>query len=86
MNIDETTIKTLKISEIAQRVRRDWKRVYFGAEPYLGIMFLLDTLDDDYGAVSGREIVARFLCNATNWRGPVARLIKAELNRRLKIN
>lgn len=30
-------------------------------------------------ADNAREIVARFLCNAGGWRGPVARAVKLEL-------
>jgi hypothetical protein len=60
-------------------VRRDWSRVSFAAEPYLAAMEALETVDEDYGADSGRSVVLYFLSNASSWRGPVARSCKREL-------
>lgn len=48
--------------------------------PYRKAMRELDTITDRYGLDSAYEIVLRFLANATSWRGPDARRIKAELN------
>jgi hypothetical protein len=62
------------IREIASEVRRDWKKVYYGAVPYLEAMGQLDKIDED-----GRSIVTYFLSNATTWRGETARRVKAEL-------
>lgn len=70
--------------QIAQDINQDWANVYFGAEPYLQAMRQLDRLTDSYGQDSARSIVAYFLANAQSWRGPVARRVKAELNRMLK--
>jgi len=67
------------IHEIAREVRADWKKVYFGAVPYLDAMRDLDSIHDDYFYDTAREIVVYFLSNATTWRGPVARRVKAEL-------
>ena len=64
---------------IAAEVRRDWKKPYFGAVPYLDAMRSLDSVGDAYGWDSGRDIVSRFLANAGTWRGDVARRVKAEL-------
>jgi len=47
-------------------------------------MLSLNTVNDNYGHDSGREIVLRFLCNAQMWRGEIARNIKAELKAHLK--
>jgi hypothetical protein len=74
----------MTLNELAVEVRRDWKNVYFGAKPYLDAMATLDNINQDYGLDSGRSIVAYFLANATTWRGETARLVKAELNKRLK--
>lgn len=68
------------IHEIARDVRRDWKKVYFGAEPYLEAMESLDSVADSYGADSAASIIRYFLANANGWRGPTAKAIKAELN------
>lgn len=77
-------LKTLSLSALAYRIKADWKKVYFGAVPYLDALITLNSITDNYGCDSGKSIVAYFLANATTWRGPVARAIKAELNRRLK--
>jgi hypothetical protein len=70
---------------IVKLIRSNWRPVYFGAEPYLGAMSGIEKLSDPYGfGEDGRTQVLYFLSNATTWRGGVARLVKAELNRRLK--
>ncbi len=70
--------------EIAAEIRSDWKKVYFGAVPYLEAMACLDEMTDMYGADSARSIVAYFLGNANTWKGEVARRVKKELNDMLK--
>ena len=67
------------IREIAREVRSDWKKVYFGAVPYLEAMFQLDKIDDPYMFEDGRSIVVYFLSNANTWKGDTARRVKAEL-------
>ena len=64
---------------IAAEIKQDWKKVYFGAVPYLDAMSTMNSIKDDYGFDSGESIVLYFLSNATSWRGPVARKLKAEL-------
>tara|TARA_R110000787_G_scaffold187155_1_gene299098 strand:+ start:39 stop:347 length:309 start_codon:yes stop_codon:yes gene_type:complete len=54
------------------------------AKPYLEAMACLDTPDDNFGADSGRSVVLYFLTNASTWRGPDARRIKAELKNILR--
>ena len=82
--------KTLKqidmrnLSEIANEIRKDWSKVYFGAVPYLEAMGTLNSINDYYGFDSGKSIVAYFLANAGTWRGDVARNVKKELNKMLK--
>lgn len=75
---------TRRLSTIANEISMDWKRPYFGAEPYLRAMFELDTVDSKYGYDDGRSIVLYFLANATTWKGEVARRVKAELKGMLK--
>lgn len=69
---------------IAAEISRDWTRPYFGAVPYIDAMRSLESMSDDYGMDPASDIVARFLCNATTWRGERARAIKAELNALLR--
>ena len=44
----------------------------------------LESVKDGYECDSGRSTVNYFLSNASTWRGPVAKLVKAELKRRVK--
>jgi len=67
------------ISTIACDIRADWKKVYFGAEPYLKAMMALNSVNDHFGADGANEIIMYFLANAGGWRGPKAREIKTEL-------
>ena len=72
------------IATIAREIRADWKKVNYAAAPYLDAMASLDSVSDDYGYDSGKSIVLYFLSNASSWRGPVARSIKAELKEMVK--
>jgi hypothetical protein len=82
--MNQINLSSLSISSLAQLIRKDWKKVYFGAVPYLDAMRSLEKISDNYGCDSGSEIVNYFLANATTWRGDVAREIKKELNKRVK--
>ena len=70
---------TRPIYEIAREIRNDWKRPYFGAEPYLDAMFSLDSIEDNFMYDSGHSVVLYFLANAQTWKGETARRVKAEL-------
>ena len=72
------------IYQIADEIRKDWKKVNYGAVPYLEAMMSLSSINDGYGCDSGQSIVRYFLGNASTWRGPVAQAIKKELNAMLK--
>jgi hypothetical protein len=74
----------MSLDEIASNIYRLWKDVYFGAKPYLAAMMTMNSVNDDYGCDSGRSIVLYFLSNARKFTGEDAKLIKAELNRRVK--
>lgn len=67
------------LSEIAAEISATWPKVYFGAVPYLDAMRSLSSTADRYGQDRADDIVRYFLSNATTWRGPDARRIKAEL-------
>jgi len=67
------------INIIAQEIRNDWKKIYFGAIPYLDAMASLNSVNDKYGDDSAKSIVLYFLCNASTWRGETAKRIKIEL-------
>jgi len=74
-----TTKTNRPLYEIAAEIRRDWKKVYFGAVPYLDAMQTLNSINDNYIMDSGKSIVLYFLCNADAWKGETARRVKAEL-------
>jgi len=67
------------LNVIAAEINDDWGKPYFGAVPYIQAMGYLVEVTDYYGEDLGRHIVAYFLSNASTWRGPVARRVKAEL-------
>jgi hypothetical protein len=80
-----TTLSTPRpLYTIAAEIRKDWKKVYFGAVPYLDAMGSLGSISEPYYADSGESIVAYFLANANGWRGETARRVKKELNALLK--
>ena len=72
------------LSVIANEIRSNWTKVYFGAVPYLDAMSTLRSVEEDYFMDSGHSIVAYFLANAGTWRGEVARRVKKELNAMIK--
>ena len=79
-----TATATRSIATIAADIRKDWKKVYFGAVPYLDAMGSLDKITDSYFYDSAESVVLYFLSNASTWKGDTARRIKAELNTLLK--
>lgn len=72
------------LSAIADIIRRDWKKIYFGAVPYLDAMQGLNDIRQSCGADSAATIVRYFLVNAGTWRGETAKQVKAKLNQLLK--
>lgn len=79
-----TNLANMTISEIAYLIKRDWKKMYFGAVPYVDAMTSLNSINDNYIMDSGRSIVSYFLANASTWKGEVAREVKKHLNKLLK--
>lgn len=87
MTTAQTTVETVAtrpLYRIADEIRKDWKKVYFGAVPYLDAMGSLDGISDRYIYDDGASIVAYFLANASTWKGETAKRVKAELNKMLK--
>ena len=81
---EDEDYSSLSIDALAGRIQRDWKNVNYAAKPYLDAMYSLTDIKDAYYQDSGSSIVAYFLSNAKSWTGPVAKAVKAELNKRLK--
>jgi hypothetical protein len=57
----------------------NWRNKFYAAVPYLDAMLQLQSLRDTYGSENAHSIVSYFLCNVSNWQGPEARRLKAEL-------
>lgn len=72
------------LSTIANEIRKDWRKPYFGAVPYLQAMSTLTDMSQSYGYDDAESIVRYFLSNATSWRGETARRVKAELKGMLR--
>ena len=72
------------IHEIASEIRQDWKKVYFGAVPYLEAMGTITAIEEKFGCDSAESVIAYFLSNAGTWKGDVARRVKKELNAMIK--
>ncbi len=64
---------------LAAITREFWLKPYFGIEPYLDAMATMMSFQDDYGQESGKSIGRYFLANATTFKGPIARAIKARI-------
>lgn len=71
--------ETRSLRFIAEDIRANWAKPYFGAVPYIDAMSELAEMSNMYGADSAESIVRYFLANAGTWRGPEAKRIKAEL-------
>ena len=75
---EQKSVRPLHV--IAYEIKKDWgKKMYFGAVPYVEAMSVMDGIEERYIQDSGKEIVNRFLSNASTWRGEKAREIKKEL-------
>lgn len=79
-----TTTTTRPIYEIADEIRRDWKKPYFGAVPYLDAMGSLDAVTDSFYEDSAKSVLVYFLANASTWKGETARRVKAEIKALIK--
>lgn len=68
------------LSDISAEIIGDWKKINFGAKPYLREMIHMDKINEYVGLEDGVFVVLYFLSNAQTWRGATARKIKKELN------
>jgi hypothetical protein len=88
--VDSTAIQSLNLSQIGDLIRKTWvnkegkSNVNFAAVPYLQAMESLDSVNDKYGFDDGKSIVLYFLSNASQYKGEQAKIVKAELKRRIK--
>jgi hypothetical protein len=78
-------VKGMSLSAIARFVHKDWPRPYFGCVPYMEAMLSLERVTDTFGADTGQYVVRGFLSNCATYRGASARVVKAELNARLRV-
>ena len=75
---------TRPLHAIARDITANWPNINYAAVPYLQAMRELNSVNDMYMFDSARSVVLYFLGNATTWRGPEARRIKAELKEMLE--
>jgi len=76
-------LRQAPLSQIGDLIRREWQNPSSDAVPYIRAMLQLPTIDSTYGAEDGRSIVLYFLSNASTWKGPIAKIVKAELRARV---
>lgn len=68
------------ISDIAKDIRAEWgAKVNYAAKPYLDAMLYIGGPCGTCGLDSAQDVVLRFLCNASSFRGERARELKREL-------
>jgi len=88
LEITAEGLKDMPLQMIAKTILTDWSGrgagVHPHAAPYLTALLTMPSVHSYYGVDSGETVVRYFLSNARSWRGPVAKLVKAELNRRVK--
>jgi hypothetical protein len=67
---------------VAREISKEWgAKVNYAAKPYLSAMLNLETITDNYGADSAKSVIIYFLGNASSFRGPRAKELKAELKK-----
>jgi hypothetical protein len=81
LKMSTVAIPTRPISTIAREISQEWKNVNYAARPYLDAMYSLNTIKDSYGMDDAKSIISYFLCNASSFRGPKAKELKAELKK-----
>ncbi|HLO91599.1 MAG TPA: hypothetical protein VK172_10590 [Lentimicrobium sp.] len=80
-NTNQTPATSRPLWQIANEIKADWKKPYFGAVPYLEAMMSLEKITDNYYMDSAKSIVIYFLANAQTWKGETAKRVKAELKK-----
>lgn len=76
-------VSGMPLYQLMELVSEHWEKPYFSAEPYIAALGQCADLDSNYGLEKARDLVPYFLINAATWRGPFARLVKAELRARI---
>jgi len=82
--LERVTSADRPLSLIAQDIHKDWGgklHAHHPARPYVEAMSTMGSMHDRFGEDDAKDIVLRFLVNASGWRGEVARHVKAELKR-----
>ena len=78
----------MSVSDLAFEIEREWSKqkggVNFAARPYLNAMKQMGSFKENYGYDSGSSIGHYFLSNASQFRGPKAKAIKAAIRKKLK--
>ena len=78
-----STIKR-PVYKIAEDILNSWDRPNFAARPYLAAMLTINSQDENFGYESAKSIILYFLSNASSFRGPEAKILKAELKNLIK--
>lgn len=77
---DNADFSKMKLNQIADVIIDDWEsKLSPKAWPYVEAMMSLDSIDDECGQDSAESVVAYFLANAKQWRGPIAQKVKQYL-------
>ena len=71
------------IWRIAQEISTLWHDAPAAVRPFLIAMRLMERIHDNVDDLAGRTIVTGFLKHSTDWTGPDASRIKAELRSKL---
>ena len=85
--IDNTNYSILSLSDIAIKIKNDWKELSEEKNQYslelVEAMQTLNSIDDNYCFDSGLEMVSQFVSNSRGWNTYTAKKIKEELKRRI---
>lgn len=68
-----------KLKDIARDIEKSWGRVDPRAKPFLEVLKTLDSVEDNYEADRGVDIVRHFLHHSQRWSGPDADRLRDEL-------
>lgn len=79
-----TTVEARPLNIIAREILKTWPNIAQGAKPYVSALLCLRTVNESYYQDDAKSLVLYFLSNASTWRGPDARRIKAELKAMVK--
>lgn len=83
--VTASDLETLEVNGLARVIKQTWPKPYFGAVPYIEAMNEMTTFADPYYCDKGADMGLYFLANANTYRGEQAKLVKAEIKRRLKL-